>query len=363
MLPFYRQYFFLLFLFTSFYPFASYSKAAEINIITNQLDRPWSLALLPDGGYLVTEKTGQLRRVNAQGQLSEPIAGLPEVSVVGQGGLLDVILHPNFSSNQWLYISFVSGSAVKGYSTEVVRATLKDNQLTDVIPLFVALPKTKGGRHFGSRLVFDNDGYLYIGLGDRGVKEQSQQLQNHHGSIIRLHDDGRIPQDNPFVNTKNALPEIFSYGHRNIQGLALHPITGEVWAHEHGPQGGDELNKISVGKNYGWPVITYGVNYGIGTKIGEGTHKQGMQQPSHYWTPSIAPSGLAFYQNKTETAWLVGALKFQLLAMLTPSPENDFSEQRYFEGQFGRIRDVRTHGDTIYLLTDSGQGKLIKIKF
>lgn len=342
----------------------------SITVITEQLDRPWSLAFLPNGDFLVTEKTGQLRRISPDGTLSPPIKGLPDIAAVGQGGLLDVALHPHFEVNHWVYLSFVAGNSVKGYSTEVIRGKLQNNQLTNIESLFVALPKTKGGRHFGGRLLLaeqllaeqassntiNSNTYLYISLGDRGVKPLAQQLSSHHGSLIRLLDNGDIPADNPFITTPNARPEIFSYGHRNIQGLALHPKTREVWLHEHGPQGGDELNHALIGKNYGWPVITYGVNYGIATKIGEGTHKAGMEQPQYYWDPSIAPSGLAFYNNQ----WFVGALKYQLLAVLSPSAQG-YSEARYFEQQFGRIRDVRVNGNKLYLLTDSSQGKLIQL--
>jgi glucose/arabinose dehydrogenase len=331
-------------------------------VITDGLDHPWSFTFLPDGNFLVTEKTGQLRIVSPQGNISSPIKGLPAIAVVGQGGLLDVVLHPAFEKNRWVYVSYVAGSAVKGYSTEVLRGKLQGQQLIDVEVLFSALPKTKGGRHFGSRLLWiknedaTKSPYLLISLGDRGVASQAQDLSNHHGSIVRLHDDGSVPKDNPFLAIQNAQPEIFSYGHRNVQGLAVHAQTGEVWAHEHGPQGGDELNHIVAGKNYGWPTITYGVNYGIGTKIGEGTHKLGMEQPKYYWDPSIAPSGLASYNNQ----WLVGALKYQLLAILTPT-EKSFIEKRYAANQFGRIRDVKVKGETIYLLTDSSKGKLLTL--
>jgi glucose/arabinose dehydrogenase len=373
-----------LFIFLSCSLFFSVSTLAATSsaiIITDQLERPWSLAFLPNGDFLVTERTGQLRRVTPAGEISPPIQGLPPIAVVGQGGLMDVALHPQFAENRWVYLSFVAGSAVRGYSTEVIRGKLIDNRLVDVDTLFVALPKTKNGRHFGGRLLLHNAGdqpqssYLYISLGDRGVKALAQQLDSHHGSLIRLYDDGRIPEDNPFLSNKNAQPEIFTYGHRNIQGLAVHPQTNDIWLHEHGSQGGDELNRIEAGRNYGWPVITYGVNYGLGTKIGEGTHKVGLEQPQHFWDPSIAPSGLAFYNGQ----WFVGALKYQLLSVLSarmPLPTeiqavdsnvsntaltNDFSENRYFSKQFGRIRDVRIHGDKLYLLTDSTRGKLVQL--
>lgn len=343
-----------------FSPFVSANKM-NVHTVTDQLHYPWSLAFLPDGQFLVTEKTGQLRIVSQSGKISTPIDGLPTVSVVGQGGLLDVVLHPEFESNSWVYISYVAGSAVKGYSTEVMRAELVNHRLINHKKIFVALPKTKGGRHFSGRFVFRTENkthYLYLGLGDRGVRLQAQERRNHHGSIVRLHDDGTVPNDNPFVNTEDSLPEIFSYGHRNIQGFALHPETQLLWSHEHGPQGGDELNRIEAGKNYGWPTVSYGVNYVIGTAIGEGAHKKGMEQPLHYWVPSIAPSGLAFYQGQ----WLIGALKYQLLSVLTPK-EQYFLEQRYLQNQWGRIRDVKVKNQNIYVLTDSAKGKLLQLHF
>lgn len=362
-----KSYLILLLLFTINPAFSLNIKS--VDVITDQLDQPWSVAGLPDDQFLVTEKKGNLRLVSATGNVSAPITGLPKISVTGQGGLLDVILHPNFEKNQWIYLSFVAGSGVKGYNTDVVRARLNIDslKLENLTTIFSALPKTKGGRHFGSRLLFDNKGLLYISLGDRGLRSPSQNLDSHIGSVIRLHDDGSIPKDNPFVDTPNALPEIFSYGHRNIQGLALN-MNGEVWAHEHGPQGGDELNHIESGKNYGWPTITYGVNYGIGTKIGEGTEREGMQQPQHVWVPSIAPSGLAFY----EDSWLVGALKYQLIVQLKPlennesttpklAPNTHFKEQRFLERRYGRIRDVRIINNAIYLLTDAKSGHLLKL--
>ena len=351
----------LLLLVTSVFVVSAYAEEnITVDIITDKLNYPWSVAFLPDNEFLVTEKPGQLKIVSADGEVSPVISGLPEIAVVGQGGLLDVVLHPDFINNRWIYLSFVAGSAGKGYSTEVIRGKLVGNQLKNVEKIFVALPKTRGGRHFGSRLLFDKKNYLYISLGDRGLRSPAQDLSTHTGSIIRLHDDGRIPADNPFVKQQEAKAEIFSYGHRNVQGMALNEETGEVWVHEHGPQGGDELNRIQKGKNYGWPVITYGVNYVFGTRIGEGTHKQGMEQPEYFWDPSIAPSGMAFYRG----TWLIGALKFQLLAQLVPA-EKGFMEKRFLEKQYGRIRDVRVHPKTgvLYLLTDANRGQLLELTF
>ncbi|MGH1487198.1 MAG: PQQ-dependent sugar dehydrogenase [Cellvibrionaceae bacterium] len=328
----------------------------KTQVITNGLQQPWGFTKLPDGRFLVTEKSGQLRLVDQQGNISNGIS-VPGVDVVGQGGLLDVVLHPDFSENNIIYLSYAAGNRLQGHNTEVVRAVLKDKKLSDIKKIFVALPKVKGGRHFGSRLVFDREGFLYISLGDRGRRSESQNLKSHIGSIIRLHDDGKIPEDNPFIGIAGAKPEIYSYGHRNVQGMTVHPQTGQVWAHEHGPQGGDEVNLIEKGRNYGWPIITYGAEYGSGLKIGEGNKKAGMTQPAHYWDPSIAPSGMAFFNDQL---W-VGALKYQLLASLTLKKQLVLKEDRFFAGEFGRIRDVKSFEGALYIITDSQQGQLIRI--
>jgi glucose/arabinose dehydrogenase len=334
--------------------------------VTDGLKHPWGMAFLPDGGILVTERPGRLRLIK-EGKLDPaPIGGLPEIAARGQGGLLDVVLHPQYESNGWIYLSYVSRGK-GGFGTEVMRAKLKDHRLVDRELLFRLLPKSKTGRHFGSRLVFDRAGYLFITLGDRGERERAQKLGDHAGSVIRLHDDGRIPEDNPFRSIPGAQPEIFSYGHRNIQGAALHPETGVLWVHEHGPQGGDEVNIISAGANYGWPVITYGKEYVTGWDIGEGTRKEGMKQPLHVWVPSIAPSGMAFYTGDRFPQWrgdlFVGALKFQLLVRLKLEGERVVKEERYLQGELGRIRDVRSGPDGfLYLLTDAGNGSLIRLE-
>ena len=250
------------------------------------LAHPWSVAFLPDGRMLVTERPGRLRLVGSDGKLApRPIDGLPaNLAEHGQGGLLDVALHPRFAENGWVYLSYAARDG-SGVGTEVARGKLAGDRLTEVQTLFRMQPKSGGGRHFGSRLVFDRDGYLFITLGDRGEQDRAQRLDDHAGKIVRLHDDGRVPADNPFVQRAGAKPEIWSLGNRNVQGAALHPRTGALWAHEHGPQGGDEVNLIRAGVNYGWPVITYGANYGTGTKIGEGTAKPGMAQPIHLLGP------------------------------------------------------------------------------
>lgn len=335
-------------------------------IVTEGLRHPWSLAFLPGGDMLVSERRGQLRRVTKTGRLqSQSVKGLPPIQQHGQGGLLDIALHPDFDTNRLVYFSYAE-SDVTGAGTTVARGRLEKNTLQQPAVLFRLAPKTGGGRHFGSRLVFDRDGLLYITLGDRGQRQRAQRLNDHAGSLVRVTDDGEIPPDNPFVGRDGINPEIYSYGHRNIQGAALHPQSGQLWIHEHGPQGGDEINIPGPGVNHGWPVITYGVNYGTGSKIGEGTHKPGMAQPVHYWVPSIAPSGMTFYDAEPFSAWkgdlLVGSLKFEQLVRLELDGTKVTHEERMLEGKFGRIRDVRQGPDgLIYLLTDEYNGKLIRL--
>jgi len=335
--------------------------------VTDGLEFPWGLAFLPDGRMLVSERPGRLRLIAADGRLDpKPIEGLPPIASVGQGGLLDVALHPDFARNALVYLSFAA-EGPGGYGTEVLRGRLDGHALRDVQVIFRMQPKSKTSHHFGSRLVFDRQGYLYITLGDRGDMERAQRLDDHAGSVIRLHDDGRVPADNPFVGKPGAKPEKFTLGNRNMQGAALHPQTGEIWAHEHGPQGGDEVNIIRAGVNYGWPVITYGRNYGTGTKIGEGTAKPGMAQPLLYWTPSIAPSGMAFYTGERFPGWrgnlFVGALAGQMLVRLQLDGDRIVHQERLLEGALGRIRDVRQSPDgLLYLLIDSAQGRIVRLE-
>ncbi len=335
--------------------------------VTGNLQYPWGLAFLPDGRMLVTERPGRLRVIGADGKLDpRPVEGVPKVVASGQGGLLDVAVHPRFAENGWVYLSF-AGSDGDGASTEVVRGRLDGQRLQDVQTLFRMLPRSSGGRHFGSRLVFDAKGLLYITLGDRGDMERAQRMDDHAGSVIRLHDDGRVPADNPFVKTPGARPEKFTLGNRNMQGAAIHPVTGELWTHEHGPQGGDEVNVMRAGRNYGWPVITHGVNYGIGTRIGEGTSRPGMEQPLKIWIPSIAPSGMAFYAGKAFQGWsgnlLVGALRGESLHRLELDGEKVVREEVLLKSQVGRIRDVRVGPDgLVYLLTDERAGQLLRLE-
>jgi glucose/arabinose dehydrogenase len=335
--------------------------------VARGLEHPWSVAWLPDGRMLVTERPGRLRIVGADGQVvATPIAGLPPIEPHGQGGLFDVVLHPRFADNALVYFSY-AGKGPDGFGTELARGKLVGNRLEGVEVLFRQQPKGKTGRHFGGRIVFDRAGFVYLTLGDRGEMARAQKLDDHAGSVIRLHDDGRVPADNPFVGNAAAKPEKYTLGNRNMQGAALNPKSGELWAHEHGPQGGDEVNVIRAGVNYGWPVITYGVNYGIGTKIGEGTHKAGMAQPLHYWVPSIAPSGMAFYDGDKFPRWrgnlFVGALRDQMLVRLQLDGERIAKEERMLKGVLGRIRDVRQGPDGyLYLLTDESDGALVRLE-
>lgn len=337
-----------------------------VRTLVTGLDHPWGMAFMADDQVLVTERPGNLILISEGFSKRRNITGLPLISEVGQGGLLDVALHPDFSNNHLIYFSFAAPGD-GGDGTEVARGRLQGDRLEGVEVIFRALPKSGGGRHFGSRLLFAPGGYLYITLGDRGKRPQAQALSTHPGSIIRVLHDGSVPEDNPFLLNALAWPEIFTYGNRNVQGIALQPGSGRVWAHEHGPQGGDELNIIEAGTNYGWPIITYGRNYGIGTKIGEGTHKQGMAQPVYQWTPSIAPSGLTFYNGDRFPRWqgdvFVGSLKFRLLSRLTLEGDRVIGEERLLTDAYGRIRDVRTGPDGyIYLLTDASDGKLIRLE-
>ena len=342
------------------------TEPVRVKVLLRGLENPWALAFLPDGRLLVTERPGRLRLINNNKLDPQPIEGLPSISSFGQGGLLDVVLSPGFVNDRLVYFSYVAAGP-GGVGTEIARGRLENHRLTDVQVIFRLNPKSRGGRHFGSRLVFDHKGRLYVTLGDRGDRSRAQRLDDHAGSIVRIEDDGSIPADNPFRHRKSARPEIFSFGNRNVQGAALHPQTGELWTHEHGPQGGDELNVIRAGRNYGWPVITYGVNYGIGTQIGEGTHRQGMEQPLYYWVPSIATSGMSFYTGERFPQWqnnlFVGSLKYSLLVRLELEGEKVVHEERMLEDKLGRIRDVRVGPDgLIYVLTDKDNGVLARIE-
>ena len=347
--------------------FQSEKHAFRVVTLVEGLANPWSLAFLPDGRMLVTERRGRLRVVSKDFKLDpKPVEGVPRVAAVGQGGLFDVVLHPKFAENGWIYLAY-NGPGDAGHGTELMRAKFEGHRLTQQQVLFRLEPKSGGGLHFGGRIVFDLEGHVYLTLGDRGENERAQRLDDHAGSVIRLHDDGRVPADNPFVKRAGAKPEKFTLGNRNMQGAALHPKTGELWTHEHGPQGGDEINVIRAGRNYGWPVITYGVNYGIGTRIGEGTHKPGMEQPLYKWVPSIAPSGMAFYEGDKFPDWrgnlLIGALRDEMLVRLELDGEKVMKEERLVKDAIGRIRDVRVGPDGyVYLLTDESNGALARLE-
>ena len=331
------------------------------------LQNPWGMAWLPDGRMLVTERAGRLRIVSRDFKLDpKPVEGLPKIAVEGQGGLFDVVLHPDYKANGWIYISY-NGPGERGHGTELMRAKLDGYRLIDQQVLFKLEPKSGEGRHFGGRIVFDGKGHVFLTLGDRGEMHRAQQLNDHAGSVIRLNEDGSVPKGNPFVNRKDARPEKFTYGNRNMQGAALHPNTGELWTHEHGPQGGDEINIIRAGRNYGWPLVTYGANYGTGTKIGEGTQKPGIEPPLHYWVPSIAPSGMAFYAGDKFPNWrgniLLGALNGGVLVRLELDGEKIVKEERIMRETIGRIRDVRVGPDGyVYLLTDERRGILARLE-
>lgn len=341
--------------------------AFRLATLVTALDNPWSVAFLPDGRILVTERAGRMRLVGADFRLDpKPIEGLPESVERGQGGLFDVVLHPQHAQNGWIYWAYnAPGSG--GWGTALARGKLQGLRMTEVQVLFSMQPKTRSSQHFGGRIVFDKAGMLYLTLGDRGDKDRAQKLDDHAGSVIRLHDDGRVPGDNPFAKRAGAFPEKWTLGHRNMQGAALHPQTGELWTHEHGPQGGDEVNLMRPGLNYGWPVITYGVNYGLGTRIGEGQTKPGMVQPLHVWVPSIAPSGMAFVSGTQFPQWqgnlLVGALRGQMLVRLVLDGEKVIREERLLQGRAGRIRDVRMGPDgLVYLLSDGPDGALMRLE-
>ena len=333
--------------------------------LTDGLEHPWGLAFLSDGRMLVTERPGRLRIVADGWLIPEPVAGVPEVWDDGQGGLLDVALHPDYAENGLIYLSYASPDDDDDAATAVARGRLVGDRLEDVEELYVALPRDDNGRHFGSRLVFA-DGYLFVTAGDRGDSDRAQELDDPAGSIIRLHDDGRVPEDNPFVGTAGVRPELYSVGHRNPQGMTLEAATGRIYAIEHGPKGGDELNLIEPGVNYGWPVITYGKSY-MGFKIGEGTHKEGMAQPVHYWVPSISPSGLTIYDGARFPAWqgsfFAGALSGELLVRLEIAGGKVVVEERMLEDLEERFRDVRQGPDgLIYLLTDHPDGMLLRLE-
>ena len=336
--------------------------------IAEGLNNPWSIAFLPGGDILITERAGRLRIVRNGQLLESPVEGVPEVRARGQGGLLEVALHPQFESNRFLYLTYSKPNADGSEgTTAVARGRFENDRLTDVQDIFVAEAWSRGGNHFGSRIAFDSDGYLFVTVGDRGASPEpatvhshpAQDLSNHQGTVNRLHDDGRIPADNPFVGRSDAQPSIWSYGHRNLQGLAYDATTGYLWENEHGPQGGDELNLIRRGGNYGWPVIGYGLQYG-GSVIHQSTSSEGMQQPAHYWVPSIATSGLMIYRGDRFPAWrgsaFSGGLAGEQIARVTLNGERATGVEVLMRG-VGRVRDIREGPDgLIYVALDHRGG-------
>ena len=343
-------------------------KAYEYQLVTKGIDIPWGMAWLDNKTILVSDRKGELRVINNGTLLEGKVSGLPEVLAEGQGGLLDVAVDPNYAHNSFVYFSYsgLEGEG-EGAHTSVRRAKLKNLKLTEQTVIFEGSPNTTKGQHYGSRLAFDKKGYLYISSGDRGNRDVNpQRLDRDAGKIHRINSDGSIPEDNPFVAQKGANPTIYSYGHRNPQGMAKHPITGDIWTHEHGPKGGDEINIIQKGANYGWPVISYGVNYS-GSSFTELTEKEGMQQPAWYWVPSIAPSGMTFVSGDIYPDWkgkiIVGSLKFAYLVALELDGDKVIGQEILFPG-IGRVRNVKQGTDGyIYVSTDgAGIFKIIPSK-
>lgn len=336
--------------------------------VVTGLENPWAIAFLPGGDMLVTEKPGRLRIVRNGRLLPDAVPGVPAVRTGGQGGLLDVVPHPQFATNRLLYITYAKPSADGSQgTTALVRGRFVNDRLEDVQEVIEMKAWSQGRGHHGSRIAFDRDGFLYVTIGDRQVpprgdleRHPAQLLSTHHGKILRLHDDGRVPADNPFVGTPDALPEIWSYGHRSLQGLAVHPETGQLWETEHGPQGGDELNLIEKGKNYGWPVVGFGVNYGSGTAIHAATKREGMVDALNVWVPSIGTSGLAFYTGDKFPAWkgnvFAGGLVGQQLARLTLDGAKVVREETLLQGM-GRIRDVRQGPDGFLYVAFDNRGE------
>ncbi len=351
--------------------FGSQHHNYRVVTVVEGLEIPWSMTFLPDGDMLVTERPGRLRIVRNGTLLPEAVAGVPAVHAEGQGGLFEVMAHPNFASNHLLYITYAKPND-GGSTTRLIRAQWENDQLTNIEEIFEA--DSQGRGHYGGKLAFNQEGFLFLTVGDRQAppsgnleEHPAQDTSNHHGTTIRLHDDGRVPEDNPFVNEAKARPEIWSYGHRNPQGLAIHPDTGDIWTHEHGPQGGDELNRVQSGENYGWPVIGYGVNYGSGLAIHNSTLREGLRHSNHVWVPSIAASGMLIYTGQHFPEWqgniFVGGLAGQQLARLTLTADNQEVEQEetLLQG-LGRIRDVRQGPDDyIYIATEGRGGALTPI--
>lgn len=331
----------------------------NIETVVTGIPVPWGMVWLPNGDMLITNRSGELYRFS-NSSLSEPIAGLPEINAFSQGGLMDLELHPDYEDNGWIYISYSSPEGDgRGANTAIMRARIEGNSLVDREVLYKAEPNSRRGQHFGGRIEFDKEGYLYFSVGDRGNRDVNpQDITRDNGKIYRLHDDGTVPDDNPFVDNPDAVKAIYSYGHRNPQGMAMHPETGQIWTHEHGPRGGDEINIIEKGNNYGWPVISYGINYN-GTEFAEDTHREGMEQPAWYWDPSIAPSGMDFVTSDKYPEWkghlLVGSLKFNYVVICYLDGNTVTREEILFDG-IGRVRNIRQAPDGFLYVATEGNG-------
>ncbi|PQJ83038.1 PQQ-dependent sugar dehydrogenase [Polaribacter glomeratus] len=345
-------------------PIADKDLEYKAELIIADLNIPWGMDFLPDGSIIFTEKSGELYLFK-DGKKTE-IKNVPEVYARGQGGLLDIKLHPDYKNNGWLYITYSSSEGEgKGGNTALIRAKLKENKLVSIEKLYKGAINSTRGQHFGSRIVFDKNGYLYFSIGERGNRDENpQDLTRDGGKIYRLNEDGTIPEDNPFIDVKNAKTAIYSYGHRNPQGLAIDPITGELWEHEHGPMGGDEINIVKKGKNYGWPIISYGINYNK-TSFTELTKKEGMEEPVFFWVPSIAPNGFVIVSSDKYPEWtgsfLVGSLKFQYLERLILKDNKVVKREKLYEN-IGRVRNVVQAPDGYIYMAVEGKGiyKLLK---
>ena len=333
----------------------------RVDTLAVGLKNPWGMAFLPNGDLLVTERPGSIRVIRDDKLLSEKITGVPEVFAVGQGGMFEIKLHPDYENNGWLYITYAAVNGTGG-NTAIMRAKLDGFNLIEKEKIFQAVPNRTGGRHFGGHMEFDNKGYLYVSVGERGHRPSAQTLSNHSGKILRLNDDGSVPSDNPFVSENDVKPEIFAYGNRNPQGMVVHPTTGEIWTHEHGPMGGDEINIVQPGANYGWPEVTYGLNYD-GTIITDVTTREDVADPLHYWTPSIAPCGMEFVTSDQFFPWngnlLVGSLKFRYIARLELDGEKVVKEEKLVE-DLGRVRSILQGPDGLIYVSVESPGMVLR---
>ncbi|MGV8923724.1 MAG: PQQ-dependent sugar dehydrogenase [Thermomonas sp.] len=345
------------------------SANSQMQVIATGLERPWAVALLPDGSFLVTERPGRLRRVGTDGKLSAPISGVPEVFAEGQGGLLDVVLDPDFASNQRIWLSFAEPGDGDTAGTAVATATLGNDALTDLHVIYRQLPKLEGPNHFGSRIAFDGEGHVFISQGERNQKDMAQDLEVLQGKLVRLDIDGTLPNDNPFAAGPGVRKAIWSYGHRNMQSLAIDPRTGTLWEGEHGPRGGDEINLPEAGRNYGWPIISNGMDYSTNRPYPQtiGTSKPGMESPYHFWQKSPGISGMAFLVGHPDNAWnnslFIGALADRDLIRLQLDGNRIVGEERLLGDLGERIRDVRVGADGgVYVLTDADNGRLLRLE-